>query len=256
MQTAALSMEAQPDPRSAAESGAAPMDVDLTSAVLAAEPAVLAATGASDDTSTSASPDAVVSGQGPASLLAPADPAAVTVFNTAEPVHPIAAAAGSESGGGSLAKVARMDIGGGEGEHGEDNESSSSSAAAAATASPNNNVEGVAQEGVPKGPGTGSGQGGRRGRGGRSGVQVEGRRVGTSDPWVSYRTQTDAARKLNISQSYISSCVNGKTDSTGGYEFRRSSSSSSASSSRGEGGSSRGRGRGGKRHASSFFSYI
>ena len=77
----------------------------------------------------------------------------------------------------------------------------------------------------------GQGRGGGRkrpasakGRGvrGAKGSPVEARLFGSSDPWVSYVSQTDAAQKLGFgSPTTISLCVLGKQEQTGGYEFRR-----------------------------------
>jgi len=46
-------------------------------------------------------------------------------------------------------------------------------------------------------------------------------RFESSDPWMSYASQVEAARQLGIkSTGNISYCVNGKQRQAGGYEFR------------------------------------
>ena len=98
---------------------------------------------------------------------------------------------------------------------------------------------------------------GKRKSGG-SGKPVEGRRFGSSDPWVTYATGKEAVQQLGVKGSGISNCLFNRITDTGGYEFRRlddtSAKRKASQSNRGGGGGGeerqpkRGGGGGGKEH--------
>jgi hypothetical protein len=68
----------------------------------------------------------------------------------------------------------------------------------------------------------GEGRSKRKERGEHKGQGVDARRFESADPWVSYASQSEAARQLGLKTSGgISDCVNGRRRQASGYEFRK-----------------------------------
>ena len=79
-------------------------------------------------------------------------------------------------------------------------------------------------KGAPGGKGNKAGKAGKAsvpGKAHHSSTPVEARLAGTSDPWQTFASQRDAARELNVDQSYVSKCIAGKVEQAGEYVFRR-----------------------------------